>query len=325
MATPTLVIAPDVRDALAQRRAVVALETAVVTHGLPREPLARAPKCAPSWNARAGANLALAQLMEQTVRDAGATPATVGMLRGQLIVGMSEAQVEELAAVQEPRKLSARDVGPAAVLQANGGTTVAATLAACAAAKIRVFATGGIGGVHRGWSVRPDISADLLALARTPTAVVSAGAKSVLDLAATLEVLDTLGIPVIGMGTEFFPRFTSPGDDTLRTPCTAADAAAAARMCGAHWDVNPGTGVLLANPPPAAFAMDPQEMERAVEQAQRDAMAQSIHGPALTPFLLAHIARATQGRSVEANIALLAANAQLAAKLAVELTQNIRD
>jgi pseudouridine-5'-phosphate glycosidase len=143
-------------------------------------------------------------------------------------------------------------------------------------------------------------------------------------LPATLEVLDTLGIPVIGLGTEFFPRFTSAGDDTLRIPCSARDAAMAARMCAAHWEVNPGTGVLLANPPPAAYAMDALEMECAVEQAHRDATANSVHGPALTPYLLAHIAHATQGRSVEANIALLAANAQLAAHLAVELAQNIR-
>ncbi len=322
MAARSLVIASDVRRALADRVPVVALETAVVTHGLPRAPLARAPTCTSDWNASAPANLALAQLLAQTVRANGAVPATIGMLRGQLLVGMNAEQLQELAALPDPRKLSARDLGPAAADGASGGTTVAATLVACAIAGIRVFATGGIGGVHRNWAVRPDVSADLHAMARSPVAVVSAGAKSILDLPATVEMLDTLGIPVLGMGTPYFPRFTTAGDDTLRVQVQVNNAAHAAAICAAHWEFNPGTGVLVANPPPDESALPHQELEAATIGAERAAHAAGIGGAALTPFLLDHVARTTQGRSVEANIALLNANARLGAALAAQLVSN---
>jgi pseudouridine-5'-phosphate glycosidase len=322
MAARTLVIAPDVRRALAARVPVVALETAVVTHGLPRTPFERAPKCASDWNTAAPANLALAQLLSKTVRASGAVPASIGMLKGQLVVGLSAEQLEELAALPNPRKLSARDLGPATADGASGGTTVAATLVACAIAGIRVFATGGIGGVHRNWTSRPDVSADLHALARSPVAVISAGAKSILDLPATVEMLDTLGIPVLGMGTPYFPRFTTAGDDTLRVQVQVSDAAHAAAICTAHWEFNPGTGVLVANPPPAECALPHHDLEAATLAAERAAHAAGIGGAALTPFLLEHVARTTQGRSVEANIGLLNSNARLGAELAAELVSN---
>jgi pseudouridine-5'-phosphate glycosidase len=316
-----LVLAPEVRDALAAGKPVVALETAVVTHGLPRELMAFAhtrPEW-PAWQAGKPANLALALFTAETVRKAGAFPATVGMLDGQLIVGMTADQVAQLAAAPSPRKLSARDLGPASADQSSGGTTVAATLVACRHAGIRVFATGGIGGVHRGWTARPDVSADLHALAATPTAVVSAGAKAILDLPATVEALDTLGVPVLGMGTKWFPRFTSSGDDRLRVQATVASAADAARACAAHWQFNATTGVLVANPPPEEFAIPAAELEAAIQAAEADARARGVLGERLTPHLLSHMAAATDGKSVLANIAVLAHNAGLAARLATHL------
>ena len=330
MAGAPLHIAPDVARALSTGAPVVALETAVVTHGLPRAPLAHVPPCMQAggtfahagWNATAPANAALAHAVAQVVRAAGAVPATVGMLHGTLVVGMTPEQVDELAATPAPRKLSARDLGPAAAQEASGGTTVAGTLAACGLAGIRVFATGGIGGVHRGWGALPDISADLAALARTPCAVVSAGAKAILDLPATVEALDTLGVPVLGVGTAHFPRFTAPGSAALRTSAQVADAAHAARACAAHWAFCPQVGALVALPPPAEYALTATELEAAVQAAERDAAAQDVTGPQLTPYLLDHLARSTSGRSVDANIAVLAANAHFAAALAQALSKN---
>lgn len=321
MAARLLAIAPEVRQALAERRPVVALETAVVTHGLPREAFAfeHAVPEWPAWQAAAPANLSLALFTAAAVRRAGAVPAIVGMIGGQLIVGMTAEQVEQLAAHAAPRKLSARDLGPAAADGATGGTTVAGTLTACSAAGVRVFATGGIGGVHRGWAQCPDVSADLHALARCPTAVVSAGAKAILDLPATVEALDTLGVPVLGVDTRWFPRFTAAGDDRLRVQTTVADAAAAARACAAHWAFNPGVGVLVANPPPEAFAIPAADLEGAVRAAEEAAAATGVRGEQLTPHLLSHIAAATEGRSVRANIAVLAHNAVLGAQLAAAL------
>lgn len=321
MANPPIEVAAEVRDALASGTPVVALETAVVTHGLPREPLgyAHGESAWPVWDTSRPANLALAMLTAEAVRRAGAVPATVGMVNGRIMVGLEGSALEALAAEPRPRKLSARDLGPAAAQGASGGTTVAGTLAICRAVRIRVFATGGIGGVHRGWTTRPDVSADLHALASTPTAVVSAGAKAILDLPATVEALDTLGVPVLGVGTRWFPRFTSPGDDRLRVQAEVRDAAEAARVCLAHWAFNPHTGVLVANPPPSAHAVPSGELEAALAQVERAAVDQGVHGEQLTPFLLAGLAAATHHRSVHANIAVLAHNAVTGAQLAVAL------
>jgi pseudouridine-5'-phosphate glycosidase len=306
---------PEVADALRAGRAVVALETAVLTHGLPRTPMA-APGGIAGWDASVPANLALSILLESTVRAAGAVPATVAMVDGTLHAGLAPDALARLAHDAGARKLSARDLGPAAAQRASGGTTVAGTLVAAALAGIRVFATGGIGGVHRGWTERPDVSADLSALARTPVAVVSAGAKSILDLPATVEALDALGVPVVGLGTDRFPRFISPGDASLGVSAVAADAREAARICEAHWRLMPSTGVLVANPPPAPHAIPSAEMESVIARAVEEASRGGIRGAAITPFLLDAVQRATGGRATAANVAVLVANARAGAEIA---------
>ena len=310
-------LSADVAAALAQGRPVVALETAVLTHGLPRSPLPRPCELA-GWDESLPANLALSVLLDLAVRTGGAVPATVGMLDGTLHVGMDRTQLERLGRDTDARKLSTRDLGPAAAQRASGGTTVAATLAACRAAGIQVFATGGIGGVHRHWTERPDVSADLAALARAPVAVISAGAKSILDLPATVEALDALGVPVIGLGTRHFPRFFSRGDASLGVSATAADAREAAAMCRAHWGFA-DTGILVANPPPERWALPTEEVETTIAAAMLEAVRAGIHGPAVTPFLLDRVQRATGGRTVAANVAVLEGNARLGAALALEL------
>ncbi|MFM1936190.1 MAG: hypothetical protein RI990_1149 [Planctomycetota bacterium] len=309
---------PEVADALRHGQPVVALETAVLTHGLPREPRP-GPEGLAGWNATRAANLSLSLLLDATVRAGGATPATVGMLDGVLLVGMTTAELARLADDRDARKLSARDLGPAAVQRANGGTTVAATVTACRAAGVRVFATGGIGGVHRGWSERPDVSADLAAMARSPVAVVSAGAKSILDLPATVEALDSLGVPVIGLGTDRFPRFISDGDASLGVSATARDAAEAARMCMAHWAFSPSVGVLVANPPPARWAIPSDEVESVIARATHEAEAAGVRGPSITPFLLDRLQLATEGRTLGTNVAVLESNARAGAALATAL------
>jgi pseudouridine-5'-phosphate glycosidase len=308
-------LSPEVSDALRAGRPVVALETAVLTHGLPRAPMA-APGGIAGWDASIPANLALSTLLERTVRAAGAVPATVAMVDGRLHAGVTPDMLGRLAQDTGARKLSARDLGPAAAQRASGGTTVAGTLVAAAIAGIRVFATGGIGGVHRGWTERPDVSADLSALARAPVAVVSAGAKSILDLPATVEALDALGVPVVGLGTDRFPRFISPGDASLGVSAVAADACEAARLCAAHWRFNPSTGLLVANPPPAAHAIPASEMESVIARAVEEADRRGIRGAAITPFLLDAVQRATGGRATAANVAVLVANARAGAEIA---------
>lgn len=308
-------VAPEVADALRDGRPVVALETAVLTHGLPRTPMP-APAGIEGWDASLPANLALSVLLESTVRAAGAVPATVGMLDGTLHVGLARDQLARLGHDTSARKLSTRDLGAATAQRANGGTTVAATLAACGAAGIRTFATGGIGGVHRGWTDRPDVSADLAMLARTPVAVISAGAKSILDLPATVEALDSLGVPVVGLGTAHFPRFISPGDASLGVSAQATDAREAARICAAHWAFAPTVGVLVANPPPAHAAIPSAEVESVIDAAMAEAVRSGIRGQAITPFLLDRVQRATGGRTVATNVAVLASNARVGAELA---------
>jgi pseudouridine-5'-phosphate glycosidase len=207
------------------------------------------------------------------------------------------------------------------VQRASGGTTVAATLSACASAGIRVFATGGIGGVHRHWTERPDIRADLAAIARTPTAVISAGAKSILDLPATVEALDSLGVPVIGLGTRAFPRFISPGDDSLGVSAFASNAAEAAAICTAHWAFAPHGGTIIANPPPAEWAIPAHEVESIIAASMLDAAREGIRGAAVTPFLLDRVQRATGGRTVAVNVAVLESNARVGAEVALRMAE----
>ncbi len=295
-----LTIAPDVQHALRERAPVVALESAVLTHGLPR------PR-----------NLEVVRAMADAVRQRGAVPAVVAVLRGVLHVGLSDAAIAELAASERAHKLSARDLAWAHATASDGGTTVAATLAACRLAGVRVFATGGIGGVHRGWSRHLDISADIEALATTRCCTVAAGGKSILDLPATLEALESRGVPVIGWRADNFPQFHSRGDSSVPAPRRLDSLDAVARLCHARWDGlgQPG-GVLLANPIPEAHALPQDELDAAVDAAQREADARGVKGAALTPFLLAALERVTAGRSVTANLALLEHNAAVAGELA---------
>lgn len=293
----------EIRDALRHARPVVALETAVLTHGLPR-PI----------------NLDAIRDMEQAVRAAGAVPATIGILDGQLIVGLSDAQLEELAICKGSIKASSRDLASVLARGGSAGLTVAGTLDVCRNLGLRVFATGGIGGVHRGWRETFDVSADLRAIASTPCCVVCSGVKAILDVPATLEHLDTLGVPVLGYRTDRFPQFWSAGSEAPRAPHRVESAAEAARVCRAHWiDLRLESGVVLANPVPESEALEHEEMERAVAAAIKRAESAGVRGAALTPFLLDAVAQATQGRSLRANLALLRANAALAAEVVIEM------
>lgn len=311
-------IADEVSAALAAGRPVVALETAVLTHGLPREPASSIPRVAtshPDFSVGVPLNLSLSLAMERTVRDHGGVPATVAIIDGSLKVGCSRGDLERLATDRDARKASVRDLGPLCAGRSCAGTTVSATLVACGLAGIRHFATGGLGGVHRGFAQTLDISADLGTLARTPTCVVSSGAKSILDLKATLEALETLGVPVIGLGTGTFPEFTDgPGNLSLHATVAAPQDAAAA--CRAHWSLLPEVGVVLANPCPAAHVLDHGGSSAMADELAAQAIASGIDGNLVTPWLLAQVAARTNGQSLDANVALLLDNARCAALVA---------
>lgn len=289
-------IAPEVAAALASGGPVVALETAVLTHGLPH-PL----------------GLETVLSMQDAVRAAGALPAVVGMLAGRLIVGLDDAQLAALAKAPAPRKLGRRDLAVAALAGADGGTTVSATCWAAARAGIAVFATGGIGGVHRG--AAQDVSTDLQALAQSPVLVVASGAKSLLDLPATLEVLETWGVPVLGYGTDRFPAFyVAETDLPLTSSVNGPDAAARAWLLARRLGL-PG-GMLLAVPVPAQSAIAAAEVEAWVASATAEAVAAGITGQAVTPWVLARLASLSGGRTLVANQALLVNNARVAGEVA---------
>lgn len=290
---------PEVGQALGERRPVVALETAVVTHGLPY------PE-----------NLTLAQKMEETVRAGGAVPATIGVVDGIIRIGLENEHLRQLAVEKNLFKVSRRDFAPVIARAASGGTTVAGTLVAAAMARIQVFATGGIGGVHRGAPF--DVSTDLLELGRTPMVVVCAGAKAILDLPATLEVLETQGVPVIGLGTDEFPAFYARRSG-LDVPVRVDSTDEIAAIVRAHWQLGMRSAVLVVVPPPAEAALDEQEMEVMIAQALEDAHQQGIMGQAVTPFLLTRMAELSDGASLKANLALLVNNAQVAAQIAGHL------
>lgn len=289
-------IAPEVAAALASGEPVVALETAVLTHGLPH-PL--------------GLETVLA--MQDAVRAAGALPAAVGMLAGRLVVGLDPAQLAALARAPAPRKLGRRDLAVAALAEANGGTTVSATCWAAARAGIEVFATGGIGGVHRG--AAQDVSTDLPALAQSPVLVVASGAKSLLDLPATLEVLETWGVPVLGYGTDRFPAFyVAETDLPLNSRVDGPEAAARAWRLARRLGL-PG-GMLLAVPVPAQAAIAAAEVEAWVAAATAEAAAAGTTGQAVTPWVLARLTSLSGGRTLVANQALLVNNARVAGEVA---------
>lgn len=296
-----LSFSPAVKAALEEGRAVVALESTLITHGLPYP-----------------ANVETALAMEDAIRDAGATPATIAILKGQITVGLTAQQIETLAQANNVRKCSRRDLALAVGLGEDGATTVAGTTIVAHMAGIRVFATGGIGGVHRGHPF--DVSADLIELGRTPVAVVCAGAKSILDLPLTLEVLETQGVPVIGIGTDTLPAFFTrssglPIDACIETPEQAAPIIAAADQLGMTH------GMLFVVPVPAGHDLPESSAEAAIARATAEAEASGIHGKALTPFLLARVAELTEGESREANTALLVNNARIAARIALALVE----
>jgi len=295
----TLNKSPEFTTAVKNNLPVVALESTVLTHGLPR------PQ-----------NLKLAQDMETTVRESGATPATIGFLDGQLLIGLEDAQLERLANEDDVLKVGPRDYATVTAKKICGGTTVAGTMLACKHANIKVFATGGIGGVHRESNF--DISADLQALATIPMIVVCAGAKAILDLPATLEYLETMSVPVIGYGTDEFPVFYSR-ESGFDVSVRLDSPEEIVRFANAHWEAGLQSAVLVANPVPEAEAILRSEMEPFIQQATRELHEQGIHGKDVTPFLLQRINELTNGRSMQANLALLLNNASLAAKIAKSL------
>ena len=299
------VCSEPVAQALAARAPVVALETTVVTHGLPHPD-----------------GIAAALALEDEVRQSGATPATVGVLRGAIRIGISREELDELATTPDVCKTNLSNLAAVVASGGLGSTTVAATMWAAHMNGIRVFATGGIGGVHRGADETGDVSSDLTALGRVPVAVVCAGAKAILDLPRTLEMLETLGVPILGLETDDFPAFyrRSSGLRVDRRVDSIADLAAAV---DAHFRLGLGTGVLVANPVPGADEMPRDLYDQALQAALADMKAEGVRGRAVTPFLLDRLRVLTSGESVRTNLALLLNNARVAARLATHLAGRV--
>lgn len=295
-------VSPEVRQALAEGKPVVALESTIISHGMPY------PK-----------NVETALLVEKTIRENGAVPATIAIIGGRLKAGLSPDEIEYLGkAGRKVAKASRRDLAAIVARGADGATTVTTTMIIAHMAGIKVFATGGIGGVHRGAEVTMDISADLEELGSTPVMVVCAGAKSILDLGLTLEYLETKGVPVIGYGTDELPAFYTRRsgfgvDYRVDSPEELAT------MFKAHLALGMKGGMLVTNPIPEEYAMDKSVIDAAIEQALSDAKAAGIHGKETTPFLLAKVVELTGGDSLESNIRLVLNNATVAAKTAVEM------
>jgi len=292
-------VAEEVRRTVAAGGPVVVLESTVLAQGLP-QPL----------------NLEVGRLLEASIRERGAVPATVAVIDGVPTIGLSAGELVRIATDEEVQKLSSRDIPLAMAAGATGATTVAGTAWLAARAGIEIFATGGVGGVHRG--LPTDISADLYELQRTPMLVVCAGAKSILDLPATRELLETLGVPVLGWRTDSFPAFYST-TSALPVDVRVETIAQAAEIWRAHRRLEAEGGVLLCAPIPPAAALDPVELERVIAAALVDAGEGGIRGKEITPYLLQVVARVTEGRSLDANVALLRNNAEIAAELAVEV------
>jgi len=293
-----------------RRRPAVALESTIYAFGLPY------PK-----------NVELGWKLARTIAATGAEAKTFAVIDGELKVGLSDDELDRIARAQEPGaetvlKMNASDLGPAMALGMTGATTVSGTMALAAGAKVRVFWMGDIGGAHRDAQQTFDESQDLTALSRYPVAVVSAGAKAILDLALTLERLETLGVPVIGFGTRDtgFPAFYTRSSG-LPLPLSVDDVPTLARVVRAHWRIHPNVGVLIANPIPAAAALDPEMIHSGIARALDEAKEKGVRGKNLTPFLLKRLDELTEGKSVEANVALAENNARLAGELAVALAE----
>jgi pseudouridine-5'-phosphate glycosidase len=294
----TIFIREEVAAALLEGRPVVALESTVIAHGLPR------PQ-----------NLETAHKMEKAVREEGAIPATIAIIEGRLVAGLSSEQLATFAATDGIAKVSRADLAAVVAARQTGATTVAATMLIAARAGIRVFATGGIGGVHREAELSFDISADLPELARTPLAVVCAGAKAILDLPRTLEMLETIGVPVVGYRTNKFPAFYVE-DNGLPLQSHVDAPAEAARLMQIHWELGLPSGIVFCNPPPSADALRKQDVDAWIAQALDSATAAGVRGKAVTPYLLDYLAKASRGQTLETNIALLVHNARVAAQIA---------
>ncbi len=305
-AVPHLEYSEEVHAAVESGAPVVALESTIISHGMPY------PQ-----------NVNTAREVETVVREAGAVPATIAVLHGILKIGLSPAELEFLGTSKEVQKISIRDLPVTVALKRHGATTVATTMRIAALAGIRVFATGGTGGVHRGAVTSFDISADLTELALTNVAVVSAGVKSILDIGLTLERLETLGVPVIGFGTSEFPAFFSRVSG-YSAPLRVDTAHDVARVLQAKWTLGIAGGVLVANPIPVEFEIPASEIDPIIESALADMGARGIGGKDATPYLLAKIVELTGGRSLIANIALVKNNAHLAAEIAGALSRMTR-
>jgi len=293
-----LFIREDVAAALQEGRPVVALESTLIVHGLPR------PQ-----------NLETARAMEAAVCEAGALPATIAIIEGRLVVGLSSEQLTAFAATDAIVKVSRADLAAVMAAHQTGATTVAATMLIAARAGIRTFATGGIGGVHRGAELTFDISADLPEIARTPVAIVCAGAKAILDLPRTLEILETLGVPVVGYGTNYFPAFYVE-DSGLPLQSRVDAPADAARLMQTHWEMGFTSGIVFCNPPPSGSGLRKQEVDAWIAHALQAATAAGIRGKSVTPYLLDYLAKASGGQTLETNVALLVNNARVAAQIA---------
>ena len=286
-----MIVAEEVAQALREQRGVVALETTLIAHGFPP-----------------GEGIEVGRASERAVRDGGAVPATVGVLDGAIRVGLTETELERFDA--SARKLGPRDLAAAVVQRAVGATTVGGTLAVCNAAAISFMATGGLGGVHRGWPTPPDVSADLQALAETRALVVSSGVKSLLDVPATSELLETLGVPVLGWRTDSLPLFYAArgGPPVSARVESAAEAAGIAR---GHWELGRG-GLLLGRPPTDSL----DDVDPLIDEALAQAGAEGVHGQAVTPFVLSYLHRESGGRTLAANRELIVGNAHLAGEIA---------
>ncbi len=302
--SPYLSYSPEVADAIAKKLPLVALESTIIAHGMPY------PK-----------NVETALSVEQIVRKTGAIPATIALIDGRLKVGLTESEIDLIGREgQKVTKCSRRDLPFILQQKKTGATTVAATMIVAAMAEIRFFATGGIGGVHRGGADSMDVSADLQELAQTPVAVISAGVKSILDLERTLEYLETHGVPVIGFDTEEFPAFYTR-QSGLSVDYKISDPAQLAEALHIKWAIGMKGGALIANPIPEIHSMEKAAIDQAIEAALQEAAEKNIRGKAITPFLLAKVEQLTKGSSLKSNIQLVYNNARLAGELAVAYSQ----
>ncbi|MBL0013632.1 MAG: pseudouridine-5'-phosphate glycosidase [Flavobacterium sp.] len=303
MNNPFLLISPEVQQALDQGLPIVALESTIISHGMPW------PK-----------NAVTAKEVEAVVRQNGAVPATIAIKDGKCLIGLTESDIDFFAQNRDVWKVSLRDMPYVLAQGLPGATTVAATMRIASMAGIKIFATGGIGGVHRGAETTMDISADLTEMAATDVAIVAAGVKSILDIGLTLEYMETMGIPVVTYGQDEFPSFYSSKSGFL-SPLRLDTPNQFAELLQAKWSIGLRGSVLIANPVPAEYEMNPTEIEIKILEALDQAKQQGIKGKAVTPFLLQYIANHTEGESLETNIALVKNNAKVAASIAVAMQQ----